>query len=752
MKKLLKFSLTGVFLLLCGLAYGQKKAQYLEAKLTEKISIYENVLTGVPGSFVLREQEQKIREYVKAHPEILKRDRMHKSSAWGFNVGDTYSWWATNMSEDKEYEVKSTCRAVGNNCYIFVQDSQWVDGGNGRVSQASVDSIKKYFDLYTPADPVKGIYQTDVETFGTPPDFDSDPKIIILILNIQDDFPPGSSTYVAGYFFSLNQYADNTWPGRRSNEAEIYYIDSDPADLNSNNGLIDAMSTTAHEFQHMIHWGKDSDEMTFIDEGCATAAEVVCGFSIFSQHHFTDDPNQPLLQWSAGVDVLRDYARAARWTVYLCEQFSEDYLKDLVAESQNGIEGINEALKAITPSTSRRFMNVFEDWCIANYLNDKTVADGYGYSYSALSPVRAENVYLDPNVSNTSGVVKKLAAQYITFCSGSDLKATFNSTASSLVVKAIKKGSTVVEDVPLNSEYSVPDFGTTYSEVTFILINKDRYSNASYTYTASGTSPQEAVEIAYDDGQPEGYLSVGDTLAVVFEGLTGTTLDSMRVAFRRAGTITMGINRYSAMSLIGQEIISPMEVKCTTESPYPYPDPFENWVTVDLTSYNINADSDYIIWFEVTDHHAPAVMISSEPDDGDYHSYTYSSDHGRWVIFNDGEGNVYNYLVHSYLGVSTAVEDNKLLSNIPDKYLLSQNFPNPFNPVTTIKYGLPESQYVSLTVYDIMGRRVAQLVDENKDAGYHTVELDASALSSGIYFYHLQAGSYTNVRKMMIIK
>ncbi|MFO7888709.1 MAG: T9SS type A sorting domain-containing protein, partial [bacterium] len=652
----------------------------------------------------------------------------------------------------------STCRAVGEYCYVFVQDSQWVEGGNGRVTQAAVDSITKYFDSYTPNDPDKGIYETDVQNFGTPPDFDGDTKIIILILDIQDSFEPGSG-WVAGYFFSVNQYADRTFPGRRSNEAEIYYIDSDPTDLNDANGLRGAMSTTAHEFQHMIHWGKDKDELTFINEGCATAAEVICGFSIYNQIYFNSCPNRYLLEWagSSDEDVFKDYSRSARWTVYLHEQFPNDYLYKMVAENENGIDGINKALKSYTPATSRRFINIFEDWCVANYLNDKSLDDVFGYDYFPMSAVIPKRTFIDPNVSSIQDTVKNLAAQYIRFTGGSDLSITFNTQATDLAVKAIKIGSTIVDDVPLNTEYTVPDYGTTYPEVTFVVINKDESAPAIYTYSASGTEPQKAQKVAYDDGEPEGYLtlSIGDTIAVIFEGLTGTTFDSLRVAFRRAGSITMGINKVSSYgsSFIGEELLSPMTVQCFSESPYPYPEPYENWIYVDLTSYNIDASNEFVVWFEVTDPDAPAVMISVEPDDGDYHSYTYSHDHGnKWLRFVDGEGNVYNYLVQAYLGLSSAIDDELLTSNIPDEYSLSQNYPNPFNPLTTIQYALPKPGKVSVMIYDITGREIMELINEEKSAGYHSVEFDGSRLSSGLYFYRLKSNNFQQIRKMMIIK
>ena len=91
-------------------------------------------------------------------------------------------------------------------------------------------------------------------------------------------------------------------------------------------------------------------------------------------------------------------------------------------------------------------------------------------------------------------------------------------------------------------------------------------------------------------------------------------------------------------------------------------------------------------------------------------------------------------------------------SSKPSTYQLQQNYPNPFNPGTTITYSLPTQTTVSLTVYDLLGRDVATLVQDEKPAGTYSVYFDASHLSSGIYFYTISAGSFSATRKLMLIK
>jgi hypothetical protein len=89
---------------------------------------------------------------------------------------------------------------------------------------------------------------------------------------------------------------------------------------------------------------------------------------------------------------------------------------------------------------------------------------------------------------------------------------------------------------------------------------------------------------------------------------------------------------------------------------------------------------------------------------------------------------------------------------IPIKFELFQNYPNPFNPSTTIQYEIPELSLVTMKVYDVLGNEVAILINEERLAGRYEVEFDGNSLTSGIYFFRLQAGSFVETKKMILIK
>jgi hypothetical protein len=89
---------------------------------------------------------------------------------------------------------------------------------------------------------------------------------------------------------------------------------------------------------------------------------------------------------------------------------------------------------------------------------------------------------------------------------------------------------------------------------------------------------------------------------------------------------------------------------------------------------------------------------------------------------------------------------------IPTEFALYQNYPNPFNPGTLIKYQVPEKSFVSIRVYDLLGKELATLVNEEKSAGSYDVNFDAGQLSSGFYIYTIKAGNFTSTKKMILMK
>jgi hypothetical protein len=694
-----------------------------------------------------------------------------------YNVGDKKNWWSSNFVTNQFYLSPSTCRAVGSNCYIFVEDSMWT---SGKVNQDAVNSVKTAFDSSTPANAAKGIYQTDVETFGLPPNVDGDSKIIIHILNIPDGYTgKAGEGYVAGYFYSVNQ----TLTHPNSNKAEIYYLDCKPLDLLTNNGLEQGMSTAAHEFQHMIMFNYHPSQETFFNEAWSLAAEVVCGYGLYGQsgtQGYSNNTNRYLLTWGSS-DVLKDYSRAARFSLYLYEQFGVDVLRKFVQSLWTGTDAFdNDVFPKL--GTTRRFADVLHDWFVANYVNDKSVSPGltkYGYSYSPVAKVTASNLTVTSTPTNVEESINKAAAQYITFTAGKNLTINFNrGTNSAIKVKAVKIGTgvPVVSDVATNTNVNFSDFGTAYSTLSFIIYHNDIGALSSgpfaYSYTYSGTAASGTKEIAYDNTEPVGFINQtgGDSIAVKFDAVPGAKLDSIRVAIRNLVPITGNVLDYLgyATQLGGKTYASFTATSKLTQSPsvidpnatYPYPQPYPNWTKVDLRSFNITSDKNFVVQFPIEDPYPSKnrVLSTNHPSTGVEHTILYKASTGTWSYSGVANKPDYSWacLIRAYVSYGTS-DISEPIEILPSVFALDQNYPNPFNPSTVISYQLPKQSRVQIKIYDAIGNEIRSLIDEEKSAGKYNILWDSrnnygARVSSGVYFYKITADGFAQTKKMILMK
>lgn len=128
---------------------------------------------------------------------------------------------------------------------------------------------------------------------------------------------------------------------------------------------------------------------------------------------------------------------------------------------------------------------------------------------------------------------------------------------------------------------------------------------------------------------------------------------------------------------------------------------------------------------------------------------TLNVDHLDRIWFGDlGVGNLLMFDGSNLITITSVSEESKLYTD----FILSQNYPNPFNPSTNIEFRTVEFGFVNLKVYDVLGNEIAVLINEEKPAGKYEVTFDAFALSSGVYFYKLQAGKYVEAKKMVLLK
>ncbi len=209
---------------------------------------------------------------------------------------------------------------------------------------------------------------------------ESDYKIQTLIFNIRDYLfwiPLEAPFFIQGYYWYYASWLNN---------ANIIHIDTwqwvkrlGPNPPVPNPLPYDYEGTVAHEFQHLIHRDNDYNEMAWVNEGCSDLAVYACGYG-FPAGHISE---YLIWWWDTSLVIwegtLADYGAAFLWTFYVYEHYGgQQLIWDIVHEQANGIEGYNKVLKR--HHVKKTFDDIFQDWAIANYLDDTTFADGiYGY-------------------------------------------------------------------------------------------------------------------------------------------------------------------------------------------------------------------------------------------------------------------------------------------------------------------------------------------------------------------------------------
>lgn len=279
-----------------------------------------------------------------------------------FRVGDTRDFFVTDTSTDETSTKHAVLRYVGDIVYFWVEEG--VD-----YAESDLVALARAFE--------DDIVPTDREFFGSEwtPGIDNDPHIYIL-------YTSGVGFQTAGYFSSQDEIHPDA--SEFSNAAEMFVLNADnsPLDDEYTYGVL------AHEFQHMIHWYRDRNETSWINEGMSELATILNDYAhtgFVSEYLF--QPDLQLNDWPNDPGATSPhYGSGLIFVTYFLERFGEDATKALVVDAANGLESVDNVLSQLgftDPLTSQPITadDVVLDWTIANYLNDAGVADGrYAYT------------------------------------------------------------------------------------------------------------------------------------------------------------------------------------------------------------------------------------------------------------------------------------------------------------------------------------------------------------------------------------
>ena len=692
---------------------------------------------------------------------------------------------------------------------IWVETSQL--SPSGPVQQSDIDAMAEALGTSTPSgsfNPNQGIIVNDEAIFGPPPNVDGDGKTDVLLHDITDFYDPanGQLSAVLGYFdpSDLSRY----------NFRDIIHIDIMPGMFDQNGNRRNAtgvQQTLAHEYQHLIFANVNpTADAAFVDEGLAEWAEVQNGFTARSIEYLSSrtEHTRRLMEFrpspNFGGPDGEDYQRAGLFTTYFSERVGV-----LETGALSRSTGTNEGnyiveLNRLTGNDGVNMLKTFvQGFHIANVLNDRSVASDYGYATPQYAGVRATGFasYDGTASSSTQGVSGSTNAGGVVYAKWTDV-GNFNvsitsPTSSADLLRPVAigipdDGPARIVDVAPNGEGGI--LTGNFAEVFLVIPHVDlaTTASASFTYSANWSAKVGGVtfeDIAYDTGSValvggavDGYslnpslgLPENSRFANRFETPAGMRLESISVAVlydnqfsnstATSNAKDFRIRLYDASSgstpLPGTELLSLDVTDFATNQP-----PELSFHEVDLSGHEEvlkNLPETFFVSIENTGTDDNYLFVGLSPfSQSDnpgalYFQFSGNSDFS-WGSFNTISSNGQTILDDRAVPIRARFSDREFsVANedptvLPETAILAPNFPNPFNPSTTISYSLPSSGQVRLSVHDLLGREVAVLVDGVSPAGTHQVRFDASRLTSGLYLYTLETPKDRHTRSMLLIK
>ncbi|HUT99288.1 MAG TPA: T9SS type A sorting domain-containing protein [bacterium] len=406
-----------------------------------------------------------------------------------YNIGDHLQLWKWNLSGYPTQDlVDCTIRGKRDHGYVVVDDTVW----GSQVNQTDVNQILEAWENSSDGPrPGDGIYEINTTTFGPCPDeIDGDPRVFPFYydLDISAD----------GFWMFYDEYPDGEYEWH-SNEREIVYLNSSDNDPGGDYMI----AVAAHECQHMLHWYQDSDELAWVDEGCAELAMFLYGHPD-SISGFNGNSDNDLTAWNG---AWADYIKTYLWTLYLYEHYGEgsadpvDLVWELVHEQANSITGVNNALDTVDAGTT--FEDILPDWVAANFLDlaDSDLFDGrysyFGEDLPLFTPASIHNNY----PASGSNSLSRYAGEYVLFVEpgrGPEitewLYGTFDGhDASDFTVDVLRidsgdESATEVARLDLDSEnwstFDAPEFPYTHDRVVLVTTRPTAAGPGTYDYHA----------------------------------------------------------------------------------------------------------------------------------------------------------------------------------------------------------------------------------------------------------------------------
>ena len=698
--------------------------------------------------------------------------------------------------EDIDFELVAIDEAAQPRFQIWVEPAEL---NNGNVDQTVLDELINALANQTPAgsvNPNVGIIENVETIFGDPPDIDGDGITDILLLDIRDGFDPQNNpVFLAGFVTAAD--LSNT-----GNNRDVLYLDTNPT--LTVRGIQEVSQTAGHEYQHLIQFNYDTSEEAFVNEGLSEWGEVALGYQGRSIDYLNDvlRYNTDLFGFNSN-DSFDDRQRGAMFFNYIADRFGALEAGTITRQSASGTDGVRDGLIAMQAGISLE--DLIYDYHVANFFNDTSVDPLYGYTTPQRQGLRAAPTFrVDGRTATetptTRARLQEAGVNYLVWEQVTDITLTLSALDNLQDLKAeaflfANDGSFQGKNT-LDLTGGGDSFNGTFSRVVVVLthLNADASfsdgATANVDYSAQWTTEGEItlVSTTYDSGSAVSgtFFTLGDGADAVMATRFITPLPERATLLDRVFLAPFFVNQFvdGGGNPIGDpndprditlyiwgpggngapgDILFSAEIT-DSRAFSPVTNLTLNFFEIDLTPFiqDIGAlpDTLYVGFGEAGEDDNNLVVGVSSYTTEDISFIGRLSD-GAWtalwtIQFQGGDPNDFPVSetvipIRARFAIPTATA-NEEAAEVPEEIALSQNFPNPFNPTTSVRYSLPNVAEVRLVVYDILGREIAVLADGVKPPGEHIVQIDAGQWASGVYFYMLETPQQTLTQRMVLVK
>jgi immune inhibitor A len=342
---------------------------------------------------------------MRLDPSVGEIPIVVSESAADYQVGDEIAFWVHDLDNNDNFEISAELVHKTDVAYI------WVESGRDYDHDEIVASTDRFS---------QGSYPDEVDFFGNAwnPGVDNDPRLHILHAA---DLGSG----IAGYYSSADQYSRLANPF--SNEKEMFYINL--SWLNSARNYEYYETVLAHEFQHMVHWYKDRNEETWLNEGLSEFAQEVAGYEPDTEfaRTFASVPDTQLNTWGdSTAGNAEHYGSAYLFVAYFAQRFGPEMTRALVAHPANGVASFDAVLAEA--GYEQRFADVFADWVVANYVDDPNALgeDGvYGYHLFEQAAPKVETLLESYPTEPFTATVSNYGTDYVLLKGEGDVEVEF---------------------------------------------------------------------------------------------------------------------------------------------------------------------------------------------------------------------------------------------------------------------------------------------------------------------------------------